>query len=143
MATAAAVPAADLERKTLENEIAGLRAQIADEQRTLARLTDERAKLIEAIGLKKSKPSAAVEIAAEIAGSESVLAGLNAIMRPKQARLDEVITQIRRDMERDQRQERRPNHPSAIEAQGLAVRHHHQDPRCQGEERREKLSSQE
>jgi small-conductance mechanosensitive channel len=106
MATATIAPGIDVlerESKALEAELVGLRDKVAAEQRTLAHLTEEREKLIREIGLKREKPSKMIEVAAEIAGSESVIEGLNALIRPKQSRLDEVLTQLRFRREAGQR----------------------------------------
>ena len=105
MATATQPMPSGVEReaKELENEIAVFRGQVADEQKTLARLRGEQARLVELIGLKKEKPSKAVEMAAEIAGSESVIGGLNVIIAPKQRRLDEVLTELRHQREAAQK----------------------------------------
>jgi hypothetical protein len=98
MATAATLSPIDAlarESTALEKEIADLNAKADAERRSLATLTDERTRLIEAIGLKKERPEKAVALAALISGAESVIAGLVALVAPKQQRLDAVLTELR------------------------------------------------
>jgi hypothetical protein len=98
MATVATMSPTDVlarEAGKLEVELTKLRANVADEQATLARLKAEQSKLVADIGLKKEPASKAIPLAAEIAGAESVIAGLNTIISPKEIRLGEVLTELR------------------------------------------------
>jgi seryl-tRNA synthetase len=122
MATATLAPmdALATESAALEKAIAELNAKVEAERRNLATLTDERTRLIEAIGLKKEKPEKAVALAAQISGAESVIAGLVALIAPKQQRLDAALTDLRH-LREDAARQKELDEIARIEADGMAA----------------------
>lgn len=99
MATATAAPGLDTLREeisTLENEVAGLKAKCAAEEKNLAALTAQRGTVSVAIASGTAKASAATDLNQKIDGSTAALEGFASLLRKPTARLEAAYGELRK-----------------------------------------------